>query len=525
MCGNITFKSNEHINIMKHNTFLLSVLSFFCLILLFACEDETGKNLLKLDKESITLNQKDAMETITVTSGAEWEVVGVPEWIQTTPLASDRVKEEVTIRADENDTFEQRTATLIFTNGHISRKLEIIQLSLQEADAFVKLSVNEIEAGNNVHNFSVDVITNRPWELESAPEWVQVSPRSGEKSTNLSVTFNENFYPDGRNGELTFVAKGVRNTLKLSQIGLRDISRSPHIPILRASKFSYDGKLTYCDVENNYMFVNPTIKNRVFLGNLLSHNIGDGVDIPQFTGYTFKPITVAPSNFSTQVDIKTFTPSLAEQTDYAQEIIASKPKQMDSFLADNGTTEFYSYRLLHAIGMVNFGIKLDEVVTGQSYAQQDMEGKYGLIYSFRQSLFSLLMDFPEDGSVIHEKLKDADKGKGVSYVASVSYGKVGLLVVETGTDSRKVKAAINKFIGEYTLQPEETALIESAGITYVYFDNNNQMKTVKGGVNAVEAYRKAATTVDYDNIYPITFQLADFFDHTTSKISYSVKIP
>lgn len=492
--------------------------------LLWSCDDEIGKNLLRLNKENITLNHKDAIETITVTSGAEWTITGVPDWMQVTPRASDQAKGEIVIQADENDTFEQRTATLIFTNGHISRELEITQLSLLEAEAFVKFSMNEIVAGNNVHNFSVEVITNRKWELKNVPEWVQVHPLSGDKSTKLSITFFENFHPNGRSGELNFTVEDVQKTLKISQTGLQDIGRSPHIPILRASKFSFNIGLTYCDVENNYLFVNPDIKNKVFLGNLLSHNIGDGVDIPQFTGYTFKPIAALPSNFSAQVDVKIFIPSLAEQTEYAQEIIASKPKQMDSFDADNGTTEFYTYRLLHAIGIVNFGVKLDEVVTGKSYTQQEMQGKYGLIFSFRQTFFSILMDYPR-GTVIHEELKDADKSKGVSYVSSVGYGKVGLLVVESATDSRKVKAAINKYIGDQTLQPDETALIESANVTYVYFDNDNQVKTIKGGLKAVEAYRKAATTVDYDNIYPITFQLADFFDYTVSKISYSIKIP
>ncbi len=510
---------------MKHNTFLLSAIAVYCVSLFWSCDDEIGKNLLKLDKENITLNHKDAVETIIVTSGAEWTITGVPDWMQVTPRASDQAKEEIVIQADENDTFEQRSATLVFTNGHISRNLEITQLSLLEADAFVKLSMDEIVAGNNVHDFSVEVIANRKWELKDVPEWLQVHPLSGDKSTKLSITFFENFHLDGRNGELIFAAEGVQKTLKISQIGLKDIGRSPHIPILRASKFSFNSSLTYCDVENDYMFVNPDIKNKVFLGNLLSRNIGDGVDIPQFIGYTFKPISVSTSTIINGSVAKTYVPSLANQNEFARYIASHKPKQILSSLSDNGTTEFYSYRLLHAIGMVNFGVKLDEVVTGQSYARQEMQGNYGLIFSFRQTLFSLDMDLPDDGSVILEKLKDADKSKGASYVTSVSYGKVGLLVVESATDSRKVKAAINKFIGEYTLQPDETALIESANVTYVYFDNDNQVKTIKGGTKAVEAYRKAATTVDYDNIYPITFQLADFFDHTVRKISYSVKIP
>ena len=107
---------------MKQLIIRAFVLAVFCLNLFSGCDDETGKNLLKLDKDTITLNHKDATEKITVTSGAAWQLSGKPDWISITPAASDQVSEEITLVADENDTFEQRTATLIFTNGHISRK-------------------------------------------------------------------------------------------------------------------------------------------------------------------------------------------------------------------------------------------------------------------------------------------------------------------------------------------------------------------------------------------------------------------
>ena len=513
---------------MKQNTFFLSVLVLCCLNFFWSCDDETGKNLLKLDKDNIMLNHKDAHETVTLTAGTAWQVSDVPDWMEVTPSTSDQLKQKITITADENNTFEQRTATLTFTNGHISRALSITQLSLQEADAFIQFSESEIMV-SLILTHNVKLITNRPWKIDGIPAWMSVSPSSGEKSATLSITVDENYHPDSRNAEILFTAEKAQNTLKVSQIGLKDIIRGVSLPIFRFKEIKTNsstdgGGINDCQVKNNYMFVNPAIKDKVFLGNLLSHNVGEGTDIPAFTGYTFKPITIM-STAPVNVYSKTYTPSLAEQTNYAKKVADAKPQQMGDFVSDNGTIDFYSYRLLHAIGVVNFGVKLDELVTGHSYADHEMQGKYGLIFSFRQTLFSLIMDLPDDGTVINEKLKDADKNKGVSYVSSMSYGKIGLLVVETGIDSRKVRTAINKYIGEQTLDAEETALITSSAVTYVYFDNNNQVKTIRGGINAVEAYRKAATTVDYENIYPLTFQLSNFDTHAQSEISYAVKIP
>ena len=61
-----------------------------------------------------------------------------------------------------------------------------------------------------------------------------------------------------------------------------------------------------------------------------------------------------------------------------------------------------------------------------------MTRKYGLIYSFKRTFFTLDIDIPK--KLIKEELKDADKAKGASYVSSVGYGRVGLLIVESDTD-------------------------------------------------------------------------------------------
>ncbi len=71
---------------MKQNTFFLSVLVLCCLNFFWSCDDETGKNLLKLDKDNIMLNHKDAHETVTLTAGTAWQVSGVPDWMEVTLL-------------------------------------------------------------------------------------------------------------------------------------------------------------------------------------------------------------------------------------------------------------------------------------------------------------------------------------------------------------------------------------------------------------------------------------------------------
>ena len=71
--------------------------------------------------------------------------------------------------------------------------------------------------------------------------------------------------------------------------------------------------------------------------------------------------------------------------------------------------------------MVNLGVKLDEIMSDVSFKEKEMTRKYGVIYSFKRTFFTLDIDIPK--KLIKEELKDADKAKGASYVSSVGYGR------------------------------------------------------------------------------------------------------
>ena len=60
------------------------------------------------------------------------------------------------------------------------------------------------------------------------------------------------------------------------------------------------------------MFINPAIQDKIYLGNLVSHNAQSNINIPEFTGYTFNPVTVSTSAAVEEV-VKTYIPSQKEQ--------------------------------------------------------------------------------------------------------------------------------------------------------------------------------------------------------------------
>lgn len=497
------------------------ILTFAFMFIFSSCEDNNDEKFsIDLNKYSLTMTINGEEEIIELKTNHEWEITDIPEWLEVYPSSGNH-SSEISIKAAKNKDLERRETSLIFTSGETSKELKIKQLGLSDLDPFIELSDNDITMNVGGETKKIEITTNNPWEITNVPVWMTVYPTSGEKSTSITIVVYKNSDADPRqvNLEVFSEDKKVKEKLLVHQYGRKEYFRSSDLPIFSFSRYTVTGGIHY-NLESNSIFVNPSIKNKIYLGNLISHNAGDNTNIPEFTGYTFNPITISTSAAVSGEIVKTYIPSLAEQNAFAKGIVERRPSQTESFIADNGTIEFFTYKQLYAVGITNMGIKLDEVVSGSPYTEKEMSKKYGVIFSFKQKLFSLIMDLPE--KLIKEDLKGTDKSKGVSYVSSVSYGKIGLLVVESDTDSQPIRVIINKILADETISADETALVETADICYVYFNNDNQVQTVKGTLNAIDAYKNALN--DKDNIYPVGFGLADFADHSSNTIAFSFSL-
>lgn len=374
-----------------------------------------------------------------------------------------------------------------------------------------------IEGGEEI----VMLTAESEWKIDDLPDWITVDPVQGNKSTKLTITVKRQNEADGRWFNILFIDKNedVRNIFRVEQSGKKDYERIPILPTSSLERIQVDNGTDY-KIEARSLFVNPTIKDKIYLGNLVGHVATNYPDLSTFTGYTFNPITISTTAAIDGNIVKTYVPSRAEQDKFVREIVAEKIKQTDSWLGNNGTVEFYSYKQLYALGIANMGIKLDEVVSGASYTEKEMAKKYGLIFSFKQVFFSLIMDLPE--KLIQGELKASDKASDISYVSSVQYGKIGLLIVESDTNSEVIRVLINKVLSDQSLSAEEAALIDSTNICYVYLDNNSEVQTVKERFGAINAYKN--TGKETDNIYPVGFELSNFEDSSFSMISFSFQV-
>ncbi len=507
---------------MTFKNLLCYSLLIFVTIWFGSCDDEHDDDFIRLDKTSLTIDAKGGGEVITIESSGVWELQTLPVWIVTNPGPHDGPYSQIYLSVSENTEFERRNASLLFICGDARKTFIVEQLGLKDLDPFVKFSENKLSMSVFGDDEKVQLTSNTKWKVADLPDWVSVTPSEGDKSTEITIKVLENRDPDGRHINLVFTGGTVDKKLSISQSGRKEILQDPLLSISPFKKMEFSGVMNYVKLRTNALFINPGIRNHIYLGNLVcpKNESESGMNIPAFTGYTFNPVTISTSaNISGDVARTLAVPSLAEQDAFAREIIAKNPAS--GSLKNGDEKDFYDYRFLHAVGMLNFGVSLDELVSGFSYKEKEMTKKYGMIHSFKRTFFTLDMDNPQD-KLIKEELSQADKAKGVSYVSTMSYGRIGLLITESNTDSRDLKSAINKVIEDKSLTTAETSLINAADICYVYFDNNNQVQVKKGRMDAVLAY-KDAIKKESDNIYPVGFYINDYMENTTDEFFISLK--
>ncbi|MDR2951517.1 MAG: BACON domain-containing protein [Prevotella sp.] len=504
------------------NLFLTLVVAFLTLTF-FSCDDKDDTSI-RLDKKSITIDAMGGMVVVNLTCNFTWAVEGVPEWITVTPSSSE-YSGEVVVQLTANEDMEGRKGTLVFRCGDNIQNLEVEQLGVKDLDPFIKLDEKMMALSVFGEDKVIKLTTNTKWEVNDVPDWITVNPMSGDKSAEITIKATRYEGVQGRQAAITFTDGKIKETLTLSQVGRKDILRPPSLPIFRFNSVKFSTKFDDFEINATRLYINPAISDKIYLGNLICPDATSNTDIHEFTGYTFNPVTISTPTYVSSGEItKTYVPSLAEQNAFAKQIMDSKPS-LSQDITKSDYTEYYSRKELHAIGMVNMGIKLDEVISGSSYKNADMEKECGIIYSFKRNLFSFDMDSPDDpDSLTKETIKAEDMAKGVSYVMSVSYGRIGLLVIESDYLAEDVRKAVDRVMHDGLLLEKETKIIESSNFYHIHFDNNGDLLMDSGKADVIKAYDAKTKGNMFNNWYPITFTVANIKDNATSDITYSVQL-
>ena len=388
----------------------------------------------------------------------------------------------------------------------------------------LKLDRDEILFENIGGDKTIQLTTNGEWETKNIPNWLLLSKTSGNTSIEIVIKAETNNKYEDRTAEIIFKGEGQTVMLKVIQSKRENVLNWNTFLLNQFSSVNdtlgADNIERAYNFEANGLFVNPSIQDKVFLGNLVNRKMGVNTNLTEYKGYTFNPIVT----FSFD-DIETFTPSKTEERNVIERIRKEYPNdgQKEASIPNSNGVKFSSYRELNLIGAGNMGINLDEVISGSSYKEKEMTKSNGLVFVYEQTYLSLDMDFPDQ--LVKEEIKKEDfPNGGLSFISRVSYGRVGLLIIESDHDIKKVGSAAYEMMKGRPITEEENRILNESDIYHLYFDKNHKLHTQKGKTDVIESCHNYIASNTYD-IYLTKFVITDYFEHFMVDFTYSVTLP
>ena len=178
-------------------------------------------NKIEITTSAPVLEQKGGTATVSFTTNAAWtaSVSTTTSWVSVSPSSGAAGTHTLTVTTAENDTYDERNATLTIKAGNASQNLTITQ---KQKDALTVTS-NKVEIGSEGGTFSIEAKANVSvsYEIEeAAKEWISASESRGLTTKTLNFTAKANEKEKPRQGNIILKgSEGLTETITIYQEG------------------------------------------------------------------------------------------------------------------------------------------------------------------------------------------------------------------------------------------------------------------------------------------------------------------
>lgn len=214
---------------MKKRIYYLFPLFILLLFVVCSCKDDNNDPTPPEPSSEITisssenlnpvLSQEGGTVSISFTTTADWTASLVntraESWITVTPSSGSKGKNEITITATTNETYDERNATVVLKCGSDSKNIVVTQ---KQKDALTVTS-SKYEVASKGGNISVEVKANINFEVEVRADWIkqQTEKTRALTTSNLNFTIEPNETGDKREGEIIIKSGELSETIKVYQ--------------------------------------------------------------------------------------------------------------------------------------------------------------------------------------------------------------------------------------------------------------------------------------------------------------------
>ena len=193
---------------------------------------------ITLDKTNVqTAVEGETFSLNVSTNGAPWTVGEVPDWMTLSPL-SGTGSTSVNVSVKKNSMAVERAASVTFFAESASAQLNVKQAA---ASATLEIDKEYIKVGYEENMVALSVNTNNAsWMANDVPEWISITPDSGNESAEIQIVIAANPSVNKRSAAIVFSAGDITRELVVEQEGsVATISLDKSIHNVPASETSF----------------------------------------------------------------------------------------------------------------------------------------------------------------------------------------------------------------------------------------------------------------------------------------------
>ena len=168
---------------------------------------------------SITLQSEESTGTITISSNVSWKASATESWVELSPTSGAAGNSSITVKVKENESTDERNASVTITGGKASASVTIAQ---KQKDALL-LSTNKIEIGGEGGEFEVEVKSNVTVQHTIDVDWIKLVSTKAMTTSKLTFAVEESDEKEKREGTIKFTAGNLKEEVKVYQAEGGDI--------------------------------------------------------------------------------------------------------------------------------------------------------------------------------------------------------------------------------------------------------------------------------------------------------------
>lgn len=150
---------------------------------------------------SLEISADGGSNSITFTANRDWSVRSSDSWVSISPssgTASDGTV-TVSIRCNENTTYEDRSATITITMEELSQMVTV----KQPANLGIVIPTKSYDLASDARSIEVEVQSNVQYTVSISDNWIKQTGTKGLTTNKLTFSIEENKTYDSREGKIT----------------------------------------------------------------------------------------------------------------------------------------------------------------------------------------------------------------------------------------------------------------------------------------------------------------------------------